>query len=153
MKTPCCGKVICDTEGSYQMNSYQRLGQCARNHRYHSICAFHHNENHGRVWKECEKCEDFFHPFDYAVKAVSQARSGTFLKYNFDDNVRTDLDPLKVPMPQCSQCTNRVNTAEESTRTLMMRKMFNSPVVCVEHGYVFGQCTVMPGAFPPGGKK
>lgn len=30
MKTPCCGRVVCDTEGSYQMNSYQRLGQCAR---------------------------------------------------------------------------------------------------------------------------
>ena len=37
-------------------------------HRYGSICGFHHAEGHGGPWKECKKCEAFFHPFDYAVK-------------------------------------------------------------------------------------
>ena len=138
VKTPCCGRVVCDTEGDYQMFSYERVGQCARNHRNHSVCGFHYNESHRGDWKDCAKCEEYFHPFDYAVKAVSQARSGTIYKYNFDDNVRTDLDPASIPMPQCFECTNRVNTTEENNRTIMMRKLFHSPVLCEEHGSVYG---------------
>jgi len=33
MRMECCGGVVCDTEGEYEMHSYERTGQCARNHR------------------------------------------------------------------------------------------------------------------------
>ena len=58
--------------------------------------------------------------------------------YNFDDNVCTDVHPASIPMPQCFECTNRVNTTEESNRTIVMRKLFHSPVLCEEHGSVYG---------------
>jgi ribosomal protein L32 len=124
MITECCGRTLCDTEDQYKLGSYERDGQCGRNHRYHSICAHHHNENHEcDDWKTCQQCKDDFHPYDYAVKATSQAVSGTQRKYNFDDNVRNDIHPADMPFPTCSECGVYVDTTEESTRTLMMRNM------------------------------
>jgi hypothetical protein len=141
--TECCGATVCDTEGLYQINSYERDGQCARNHRLQSICGFHDAEGHGGDWKSCKKCEEFFNPYDYAVKATSQAVSLTQRKYNFDDNVRTDIHPADVPFPTCHACDALVNTTEESTRTLGMRKSFSGgKVTCSKCGGGFGKVTM-----------
>eukprot|EP00985_Skeletonema_marinoi_P002868 scaffold1176_cov182-Skeletonema_marinoi.AAC.6 len=138
--TDCCGVTICDTEGQYQMNSYEREGQCARNHRSQSICGFHNSEGHDGEWKTCKACEEFFHPYDYAVKATSQAVGGTARRYNFDDNVRSDIHPADVPFPTCHKCEALVNTTEESVRTLSMRKSFNGGrVTCGGCGGGFGK--------------
>ena len=94
-----------------------------RNHRYGSICAYHHQEGHEGDWKECQVCVSDFHPFDYAVKASNQADSGTERRYNFDDNVRHDLDLSIVDFPTCHECDAPCDTTEETTRTLGMRKM------------------------------
>ncbi len=144
MLTECCSRLVCDTEKCYQMMSYQREGQCARNHRYGSICGFHHQEEHAGDWKTCSLCVDFFHPYDYAIKATSMAKSGTCRRYNFDDNVRDDLEPEAVGPPRCSKkdCGNVFDTKEETTRTLMIRKMLNKPTLCELHGGAFGMCYI-----------
>ncbi|KAK1745097.1 hypothetical protein QTG54_004388 [Skeletonema marinoi] len=122
------------------MNSYEREGQCARNHRSQSICGFHNSEGHDGEWKTCKACEEFFHPYDYAVKATSQAVGGTARRYNFDDNVRSDIHPADVPFPTCHKCEALVNTTEESVRTLSMRKSFNGGrVTCGGCGGGFGK--------------
>ena len=123
MITECCGNMVCDTEDQYEMHSYQREGQCARNHRYHTICGYHHNESHPGSWKDCKTCENDFHPYDYAVKATAHELGGGFWQYNFDNNVRTDIDLRSIPLPQCSVCKKVVDTTEENTRTLSMRRM------------------------------
>lgn len=133
--TKCCGRLICDTEGQYRPGSYEREGQCVRNHRQHSICAHHNAENHDGDWKDCTTCETYFHPYDYAVKATSQAVSGTVRRYNFDDNVRTDIHPADVEFPQCSKCGKNVDTTEESLQTLCLRKtMGGGKVICANCG-------------------
>jgi hypothetical protein len=143
--TDCCGATVCDTEGQYQLNSYEREGQCARNHRLHSICGFHGAEGHGGEWKTCKDCEDFFHPYDYAVKATSICVAGTVRRYNFDDDVRTDIHPADVPFPTCHKCEALVNTTEESIHTLSMRKSFSGgKATCSGCGGGFGKI-VMPG--------
>eukprot|EP00573_Skeletonema_grethae_P008453 CAMPEP_0201696740 /NCGR_PEP_ID=MMETSP0578-20130828/8304_1 /ASSEMBLY_ACC=CAM_ASM_000663 /TAXON_ID=267565 /ORGANISM="Skeletonema grethea, Strain CCMP 1804" /LENGTH=523 /DNA_ID=CAMNT_0048182769 /DNA_START=109 /DNA_END=1680 /DNA_ORIENTATION=- len=143
--TDCCGTTICDTEDQYQINSYEREGQCYRNHRLQSICGFHNSEGHGGDWKTCKDCEDFFHPYDYAVKATSQAVAGTGRKYNFNDNVRSDVHPADVTFPTCHKCEAFVNTTEESVRTLSMRKSFSGgKAICSGCGGSFGK-VVMSG--------
>lgn len=141
MQMECCGGYVCDTEDQYEMMSNEREGQCARNHRYGSICFFHYQEKHtGDDWKTSEQCQNSFSPYDYAVKALSMANSGTSRRYNFDDNVRSDLDLTKIPFPACYQCHQPVNTTEETTRTLSMRKhMSAGRVSCVVHGGGFGR--------------
>jgi len=135
MTTECCGRTLCDTEGQYRVNSHEREGQCARNHRLNSVCYHHHAEGHDGNWKQCTKCQEDFHPYDYAVKATSQAQSGTIRRYNFDDNVRTDIHPADVPFPQCDACGLNVDTTEETIRTLGMRKNFGSgKVTCSNCG-------------------
>mmetsp|Transcript_18663 Transcript_18663/g.26581 ORF Transcript_18663/g.26581 Transcript_18663/m.26581 type:complete len:325 (-) Transcript_18663:153-1127(-) len=143
--TDCCGTTICDTEDQYQINSYEREGQCYRNHRLQSICGFHNSEGHGGDWKTCKDCEDFFHPYDYAVKATDQAVAGTGRKYNFNDNVRSDVHPADVTFPTCHKCEAFVNTTEESVRTLSMRKSFSGgKAICSGCGGSFGK-VVMSG--------
>lgn len=143
--TDCCGATVCDTEGQYQINTFEREGQCARNHRLQSICGFHDAEGHDGDWRTCKDCEDFLHPYDYAVKATSQAVAGTVRRYNFDDNVRTDTHPADVPFPTCHKCEVLVNTTEESMRTLSMRKSFSGgKVTCSGCGGGFGKI-IMPG--------
>jgi len=139
--TDCCGGTVCDTEGQYRVNSYERDGQCGRNHRLQSICAHHHGHtSHEGDWKSCKKCEDDFHPYDYAAKATSQFVSGTVRRYNFDDNVRTDIHPADVPFPTCSECGVNVNTTEESLHTLGMRKsMGGNRILCANCGGGFGK--------------
>ena len=136
--TECCGRRLCDTEGDYAMGSYERDGQCARNHRLNTICGYHHNENHPGEWKKCTKCEGEFHPFDYAVKATSMKVSCTERRYNFDDNVRGDLFPQSMCFPQCDVCGVPVDTTEETTRTLSMRRIAGQPPLCEQHGGGFG---------------
>jgi len=134
-QTECCNRWVCDTEGQYQIGSYEREGQCERNHRYGSICAWHHQEAHEGDWKDCQDCVADFHPFDYAVKASSQADSGTERRYNFDDNVRHDLDLSAVEFPTCHECKAPLDTTEETTRTLMMRRAFGGgKSLCKFHG-------------------
>jgi hypothetical protein len=137
----CCGGYVCDTEPDYQLGSYERKGQCARNHRLNSICFWHFQEGHSSSdWKTCQDCQSFFHPYDYAVKASSMADSGTCRRYNFDDNVRTDLEPWAIDLPVCQECQRPVDTTEETTRTLSMRKtMGGDRVLCVHHGGGFGK--------------
>mmetsp|Transcript_20148 Transcript_20148/g.57797 ORF Transcript_20148/g.57797 Transcript_20148/m.57797 type:complete len:569 (-) Transcript_20148:310-2016(-) len=136
----CCGGTVCDTEDQYSIGSYERDGQCARNHRLNSICHFHHEEGHSGDWKSCQTCENYFHPYDYAVKATSQHVSGTVRRYNFDDNVRHDIHPADVPFPTCFYCDRKVDTTEESTKTLSMRKhMGGGKVRCSNHGGGFGK--------------
>ena len=129
--------MVCDTEGQYELGSYERAGQCARNHRLHSICGHHNScsQHNEEDWKKCKECEDTFHPFDYAVKATAQPVSGTVRRYNFDDNVRTDVHPSDVPFPACSDCGANVNTTEESLETLRMRKSVGGgKIVCNKCG-------------------
>jgi hypothetical protein len=120
MLTECCGRRLCDTEGTYEMASYERDGQCARNHRYNTICGYHHNEGHDGDWQSCKTCEGDFHPYDYAVKATSMKVACTQRKYNFEDNVREDLFPQSMSFPQCDVCRGPVDTTEETTRTLRL---------------------------------
>jgi hypothetical protein len=138
MLTECCGRRLCDTEGEYEMGSYERDGQCARNHRLNTICGYHHNEGHEGEWKSCKTCEGDFHPFDYAVKATSMKVACTERKYNFEDNVRGDLFPQSMCFPQCDVCGVPVDTTEETTRTLSMRRMSGQPPLCEQHGGGFG---------------
>lgn len=65
-------------------------------------------------------------------------------RYNFDDNVREDLYPLEIGHPKCDKCNTRVDTTEETTRTLMLRRMAGQKPLCARHGGVFGG--VSPGA-------
>ena len=138
MLTACCGRRLCDTENEYEMGSYERDGQCARNHRLNTICGYHHNEDHPGDWQKCQKCEGDFHPFDYAVKATSMKVSCTERRYNFDDNVRGDLFPHSMCFPQCDVCGVPVDTTEETTRTLSMRRLSGQPPLCEQHGGGFG---------------
>jgi MYND finger len=135
----CCGGYVCDTEEDYQMGSYERRGQCARNHRLNSICFWHFQEKHSNDdWKTCTECQDYFSTFDYAVKASSMADSGTCRRYNFDDNVRMDLELKDFPV--CDECQQPVDTTEETTRTLSLRKtMGGNKVLCKYHGGGFGR--------------
>jgi hypothetical protein len=144
MQTECCGNWVCDTESGYEMGSYEREGQCARNHRLGSICAYHHQEAHEGDWKDCQMCVESFHPYDYAVKASSMAASGTCRRYNFDDNVRHDLPITTIDFPTCSQCGEPVDTTEETTRTLMMRQhMGSGKIQCKFHGGGFGMINTL----------
>lgn len=137
MKTKCCNNWICDTEDQYMPGSYERKGQCARNHASQTICGFHYTENHSGDWKTCQECEESFHPYDYAVKATNLKRH--FFKYNFDDNVRRDINPHDVPLPKCDVCGDDVDSAEENTRTLTLRTiMGGGKVLCPDHGGGFG---------------
>lgn len=143
VKTECCGNWVCDTEDNYEMGTYEREGQCVRNHRYGSICAFHHQEDHHGDWKECQKCVECFHPFDYAVKALPMHLAGTQRRYNFDNNVRFDLDVTTIDFPTCHRCNEPVDTTEETTRTLIMRKMMSrGKLFCKYHGGGFGTVPV-----------
>jgi hypothetical protein len=140
VKTECCNRWVCDTEGDYEMGSYDREGKCARNHGLGSICGWHHQEGHAGDWKDCSHCQGAFHPYDYAVKASSQSKGCTNRRYNFDDNVRHDLDPTKVEFPSCDTCGAPVDTTEETTRTLMMRQaMAGGKHFCKKHGGGFGK--------------
>jgi hypothetical protein len=142
----CCGGWVCDTEDQYELGSYDREGQCARNHRYGSICNFHFQEEHDGDWKECQACIGSFHPYDYAVKASSIKDSRTIRRYNFDDNVRTDLDLTLIDFPKCHECNEPVDTTEELTRTLMMRRgLGGGKVFCKYHGGHFGQAKIEHG--------
>ena len=129
LTTECCGRLVCDTEGQYRINSYEREGQCSRNHRMHSICAHHNSNNHEGDWKSCTKCEEDYHPYDYAVKATSQAASGTVRRYNFDDNVRTDINPADLALPNCNKCGKVVDTTEASEQTFNMRKVMSGGTI------------------------
>lgn len=131
---PCCGAKVCDTENQYTLGSYAREGQCMRNHLSNSICGYHFKNKHEGGWKDCKKCEEDFHPYDYAVKATSMHASTTVRRYNFDNNVRTDIHPAGVPFPQCSRCGVDVETTEEKTDTLAQRKGFGFEAMCAGCG-------------------
>lgn len=147
IQTECCGNWVCDTEGQYEIGSYEREGQCHRNHRYGSICAWHHQEDHDGDWKECQRCVDDFHPYDYAVKASSQGNSGTVRRYNFENNCRHDLDLTTIEFPTCFECKEPVDTTEETTRTIMMRDIQGGgKVFCKFHGGGFGVIKIDPGS-------
>lgn len=140
IQTECCGNWVCDTEHQYVPMSYNRFGQCSRNHRLGSICGFHHQEEHGSDWKVCQECKEYFHPFDYAVKASSQANGGSVRRYNFDNNCRHDLDLTELEFPTCDECKAPVDTTEESTRTISMRHISGGGKVYCKHcGGGFGQ--------------
>jgi hypothetical protein len=140
VKTKCCTRWVCDTEGNYATGSRDRDGRCERNHQLGSICGWHHQEGHAGDWKDCSLCQDFFHPFDYAVKASSQSKGSTNRRYNFDDNVRHDLDPTKADFPSCDTCGAPVDTTEEITKTLMMRNaMAGGKNFCKKHQGGFGK--------------
>jgi hypothetical protein len=144
IQTECCGNWVCDTERQYEIGSYEREGQCARNHRLGSICGWHHQENHGGDWRDCQECINYFHPFDYAVKALSQAESLTQRRYNFDNNVRHDLDLTEIEFPTCHECKAPVDTTEETTRTLMVRNQCaGGKTFCKYHGGGFGKSVML----------
>jgi hypothetical protein len=59
VKTPCCGRWICDDEDRYVLFSYSR-NSCHRNHRRYTLCGYHFNEGHEGDWKACRKCREDF---------------------------------------------------------------------------------------------
>jgi hypothetical protein len=131
---PCCGAKVCDTENQYTLGSNTREGQCMRNHFHNSICGYHHTKVHEGHWKDCSQCERDFHPYDYAVKATSMHDSATTRRYNFDENVRTDIHPADVPFPKCSKCDVNMETTEEKTSTLDQRKSLGVSTICSKCG-------------------
>lgn len=93
-------------------------------------------------------CVADFHPFDYTVKASSQAGSGTERRYNFDDNVRHDLDLSVIDFPTCRECDAPCDTTEETTRTLGMRQMMGGgKTFCKFHGGGHGVIVNDPAVF------
>lgn len=70
-QTECCGNFICDDADKYVMFSYAR-NSCYRNHSHQTLCAFHHNEEHGGDWKLCSSCRENFEPEMYAWYATNE---------------------------------------------------------------------------------
>ncbi|GAB4823360.1 hypothetical protein N2152v2_010406 [Parachlorella kessleri] len=106
-RTPCCKKVICDDENTYQMFTYAR-NSCKRNHDRYTLCSYHHGERHGGHWKDCEKCKKNFHPFDYYQMGTNRPDEPS--KSNFDDDV---LDGPPPPKPRCATCKCEIDTGME----------------------------------------
>ena len=61
VRTPCCGKWICNDEDQYVLFSYAR-NSCFRNHQRYTLCAAHHAEGHEGDWKTCKKCRELAEP-------------------------------------------------------------------------------------------
>jgi hypothetical protein len=89
--TECCGKSICDDEGTYELLSYAR-SSCSCNHRRLTLCGTHHTGGHAGDWKNCPKCRE-------DCKTEMYVYYGTNA-YNFE----------KLPSPvsftpcKCSEC-------------------------------------------------
>jgi len=75
-------------------------------------------------------------------------RSRTVRRYNFEDNVRKDLDPVKIGWLKCETCGDPVDTTEETTRTLTMRRMAGQAPLCEAHGGGFGNIKPGPNGCP-----
>ncbi|HJT33631.1 MAG TPA: hypothetical protein VJ783_16415 [Pirellulales bacterium] len=90
-KTECCGNWICDDEDSYVLFSYAR-NSCSRNHRRHTLCAYHHDEGHAGDWKDCKKCRGAFKTEMYVWYGTNE--------YNFEKLP----DPPDYEQTRCTDC-------------------------------------------------
>jgi hypothetical protein len=99
VRTECCGNWICDDEASYRPFSYER-NSCARNHRRHTLCAFHHTEGHEGHWKQCAACRGSFDTETYVDLGTSE--------YNFE----VLEDPPAFEPTLCMECGARIVLAE-----------------------------------------
>eukprot|EP01135_Chromosphaera_perkinsii_P011240 Nk52_evm21s2367 gene=Nk52_evmTU21s2367 len=138
-KTPCCGKWVCDTEDEYAPNSYEREGQCMRNHRLMTACGIHHSRKHKGDWKTCTECPKLFMPAQYA--AYRSTRREAFYPFNFvedADDFNPEWNALDIPPPVCcvEGCELRCGYvfAEYETVTTNRRAYSNGHVFCTEHG-------------------
>lgn len=98
--TDCCGKLICDDEGSYVLFSYAR-NSCSRNHRRFTLCGYHQVEDHKGNWKTCKECRDSFDTEDYVWYGTNE--------YNFEKLP----DPPKFESTHCTKCNIVIKRGEE----------------------------------------
>jgi hypothetical protein len=98
-KSECCGRWICDDEGSYALFSYAR-NSCSRNHLRYTLCGYHHNEGHAGDWRECTECREAFDTEMYVYYGTNE--------YNF---VKLENPPAFEPT-LCPACGKRLNLGE-----------------------------------------
>lgn len=99
-RTECCGNWICDDEGGYVLFSHAR-NSCYRNHRRHTLCGYHHAEEHEGSWKSCSLCCEEF-------KAELYVHFGTN-GYNFE---KLENPPAFEPT-KCATCGATINLGED----------------------------------------
>ena len=100
-KTECCGRWICDDEGSYVLFSYAR-NSCSRNHRRFTLCGYHFNEGHAGTWQTCESCRADIPTELYVYYGTNE--------YNFEKLA----DPPAYEPTHCSSCSRVIKLAEEA---------------------------------------
>lgn len=99
VRTPCCGKWICDDESDYMLFSYAR-NSCSRNHRRYTLCGAHHAENHEGDWKTCKECRESAEPEMVAWFGTNE--------YNWE----TMPDPPTFEPTLCHKCGKRIVLSE-----------------------------------------
>ena len=98
VKTPCCGKWICNDEDQYVLFSYGR-NSCMRNHRRFTLCGQHFSDGHAGDWKTCNRCrEDLSHELEMYVWYGTN-------EYNYE----TLSDPPAFKPTFCAKCRKRIN--------------------------------------------
>jgi len=99
-RTDCCGNWICDDEHKYVIFSYAR-NSCDRNHRRHTICGFHHTEEHPGHWKDCKECRESFMTEMYVWYGTNE--------YNFEKLA----NPPAYEPTRCTDCGNVISLGED----------------------------------------
>lgn len=95
VRTPCCGKWICDDADQYVMFSYAR-NSCYRNHSRFTLCGAHYAEGHKGDWKTCKKCRKLAEPEMVAWYGTNE--------YNWEKMP----DPPAFKPTLCSKCGKRI---------------------------------------------
>lgn len=95
VRTPCCGKWICDDESDYVLFSYAR-NSCYRNHQRYTLCGAHFVEGHGGDWKTCPECRGLAEPEMVAWFGPNE--------YNWEKMP----DPPAFKPTLCSKCGKRI---------------------------------------------
>lgn len=104
-KTECCGKWICDDEGTYVLFSYAR-NSCDRNHRRYTLCGFHHTEEHPGRWTDCARCRNEIAETEMYVWYGTN-------EYNFE----TLKNPPSYAPTHCAKCRKVIRLGQESYTT------------------------------------
>lgn len=114
VRTPCCGKWICDDEDQYVMFSYAR-NSCFRNHMRYTLCGAHYAEGHEGDWKTCPKCRELSEPEMVAWFGTNE--------YNWEKMP----DPPAFEPTLCIKCGKRIVLPEGG-------------YAFTKDGYVCGDC-------------
>ena len=99
-RTDCCGNWICDDEHEYVIFSYAR-NSCDRNHRRHTLCGYHYNEEHAGHWKDCKECRESFMTEMYVWYGTNE--------YNFE---KLENPPAYEPT-RCTDCGSVISLGED----------------------------------------